>query len=303
MQILAPGVHFLDLKFLGRPGAIAAVVLHGAGEVVLLDPGPASTLPVLRQALATAGMGLSDVTAILLTHIHLDHAGAVGVIVREQPAVRVFVHEVGLPHLADPSKLVASASRLYGGLMNTLWGEIAPVPREAMVALKGGDRLKAAGRDLAVAYTPGHASHHVSFFSPDTGIAFVGDTAGVKVAEGMILPPTPPPDIDLELWTESLAIIEGWRPDTLLLTHFGPSVHAAAHLAELRQNMALVADMARRSLSQGDDDASHEGWFVAEVRRELRRRLSDDDAARYETSARFDLNWRGLARYWRKKQP
>lgn len=302
MQTLAPGMHYFDLKFRGRMNAIAGVMLDGAGGVTLLDPGPASTLPTVRQVLAAAGLTIADVTAVLLTHIHLDHAGSTGALLRENPAIRVYVHDVGAPHMADPSKLVASATRLYGDLMDLLWGEVLPVPAGAMTTLKGGERLTLSGRDLHVAYTPGHASHHVSYFSPDSGVAFVGDTAGVRVVTGgFILPPTPPPDIDLELWSTSLDTIAAWHPETLLLTHFGPSQQTGAHLAELRDHIDLVAGIARRSLAQDGDDSVKEAWFVAEVRRELRRRLSDEEATRYETSARFDLNWRGLARYWRKK--
>ena len=301
MQTLAHGMHYVDLHFRSRPRAIAAVVLHDASGVTLLDPGPTSTLAVLGRALGEAGLSFRDVRTILLTHIHLDHAGATGTLVREHPGIRVQVHEVGAPHLVDPSKLLASATRLYGEQMETLWGEVLPVPASAIVPLRGGERVSASGRLLDVAYTPGHASHHVSYFCPETGVAFVGDTAGVRVVEnGFILPPTPPPDIDLGLWLTSLATIESWHPQTLLLTHFGPSVRPGAHLAELRDHLDLVAGLARRSLAQDGDDGAQERWFVEELRRELRRRLNDEEATRYETSARFDLNWRGLARYWRK---
>ena len=160
---------------------------------------------------------MRDVTALLLTHIHLDHAGATGSLVRENPALRVYVHERGAPHLVDPSKLLASASLLYGDAMERLWGEVSPVPASALTVLKGGERIEEGGRQLEVAYTPGHASHHVSYFNADTGIAFVGDTGGIKIVEnGYVLPPTPPPDINLEAWDESLRTIEAWRPDTLV---------------------------------------------------------------------------------------
>ena len=302
MVTLAPGMGYIDLHFMGRARAIAAVAIHGAGGVVLIDPGPTSTLPVLRAALGRSGIQMSDVTAVLLTHIHLDHAGAVGTLVREQPRLRVYVHEVGAPHMADPAKLIASATRLYGDAMESLWGEFAPVPPHAMVLLRGGERLDVGGRRLEVAYTPGHASHHVSFFSHETGVAFVGDTAGVTVTPGgYVLPPTPPPDIDLERWGQSLSAIDAWHPETLLLTHFGPSGNTASHLAELRDHMELVAGIARRSLDLEGDDGVREQWFVEQLRREVRRHLGDADAAAYETSARFDLNWRGLARYWRTR--
>src|SRR5262249_39730544 len=151
--------------------------------------------------LERAGISIADVRTLLLTHIHLDHAGATGTLIRENPSLRVYVHEKGAPHMADPAKLIASATRLWGNDMDRLWGEMRPVPAECMTIVRGGERIVAGGRDFDVAYTPGHASHHVSYFSRDTGIAFVGDTAGVRLQAGQyILPPTPPPDIDLEAW-------------------------------------------------------------------------------------------------------
>jgi glyoxylase-like metal-dependent hydrolase (beta-lactamase superfamily II) len=173
-----------------------------------------------------------------------------------------------------------------------------------MTTLRGGERIEVGGRVLDVAYTPGHASHHVSYFSADSGVAFVGDTAGVCVVpKGFVLPPTPPPDIDLEIWAESLATIERWQPETLLLTHFGPAAPSRPHLTEMRDHLGLVSRLSKQSLAIDGEDAAKEEWFVDQVRRALRRTLSDADASTYEISGRFDLNWRGLARYWRKKQP
>jgi glyoxylase-like metal-dependent hydrolase (beta-lactamase superfamily II) len=304
MITLASGLSYFDLDFLGAKGIIATVALHGPGGVALIDPGPSSTLPALRTALAGAGISIADVRAILLTHIHLDHAGATGTLVHENPALRVYVHEVGAPHLANPEKLIASASRLWPGEMDRLWGEFRPVPPHHLVVLNGGERISAGGRDLDVAYTPGHASHHVSYFSADAGMAFVGDTAGIRREPGrFVLPPTPPPDIDLEIWRASLGRIDAWRPRTLFVTHFGPFEDAAAHLTEISDHLDLVARLAKTSLAHEASDDAREAWFTDELRRELRRRMSDADAAAYEIAGRFDLNWRGLARYWRKRTP
>ncbi len=281
---------------------LACGILHEGGSVVLIDPGPSSTLPTLRRHLLRSGIDVSDVTAILLTHIHLDHAGATGTLLRENPRLRVYVHESGARHMADPSKLLASAARLYGDAMERLWGEIVPVPHDAMALLAGGERIRVGSRGLDVAYTPGHASHHVSFFSADTGIAFVGDTAGIQVVPGgFVLPPTPPPDIDLERWGQSLNTIEEWRADTLFLTHFGPAAPSGHHLAELRAQLDLVGRLAAQSLTREGGDDRQEAWFIDQVREELRRRMGDEDARAYETACRFDLNWRGLARYWKKR--
>ena len=303
MNTLAPGIAYIDVNFIGVPGIIATAVLHGPGGVALIDPGPTSTLPALRAGLERAGIGLTDVRSIVLTHIHLDHAGATGTIAHEQPDVRVYVHEKGAPHMIDPAKLVASATRLWGADMDRLWGEVRPVPRELVVSLAGGERIDAAGRDLTVAYTPGHASHHVSFYNADSGVAFVGDTAGICLGRGaFVLPPTPPPDIEPDAWRASLALIEGWGADTLFITHFGAHAPAHAHLTEMADHITLTANLVRASLARPGDDQSREAWFTDEIRRELRRRLPEDNARAYEVAGRFDLNWKGLARYWRKRE-
>jgi glyoxylase-like metal-dependent hydrolase (beta-lactamase superfamily II) len=302
MNNLADGVSYLDLKFQATPRIIATVVLQGAGGVALIDPGPSSTLPTLRQELSRSGISIGDVTALVLTHIHLDHAGASGTLVRERPGLQVYVHEKGAPHMIDPERLLASATRLYGAAMDRLWGEVLPVPRDAIVTLAGGERFEAGGRELQVAYTPGHASHHVSYFNADSGIAFVGDTAGIKMSPGgYVLPPTPPPDIDPEAWSASLARIEAWHPQTLLLTHFGPAAPRAAHVAELRDHLAFTTDLVSASLARDEDDASREAWFTQQLRLELRRHLAEGEAHAYEVAGPFDLNWRGLARYLRKR--
>lgn len=303
MITLSAGLSYLDLDFQGTPRVIATAILSSAGGVAVVDPGPSSTLPTLRAGLAKGGFAPADLTAILLTHVHLDHAGSSGTLVRENPALKVYVHEKGAPHLSNPEKLVASATRLYGADMDRLWGEIRPVPETSLVVLRGGERIHAGGRLFDVAYTPGHASHHVSYFARDAGVAFVGDTAGVKLTRsGVVAPPTPPPDIDLEAWTESLARIEDWQAQTLFLTHFGPYVSSGAHLSELRQNLDDAARLAKDLLAQEGDDEQREARFVDACRRRLWQRLNDIDAETYEIAGLFDLNWRGLARYWRKRE-
>jgi glyoxylase-like metal-dependent hydrolase (beta-lactamase superfamily II) len=302
MIALASGLSYLDLKFLDTPNVIASAIAQGSAGVAIIDPGPTSTLPTLTAALNAAGVDVTDVTAVLLTHIHLDHAGATGTLLKAQPKIRVYVHEKGAPHMIDPSKLLASATRLYGDQMDRLWGECLPVPAGNVVALAGGERVVAGGRELEVAYTPGHASHHVSYFSSDTGLAFVGDTAGVRVVQGGVnIPPTPPPDIDFDLWRTSIARIAAWRPETLFLTHFGPHRPVTAHLSELVEELDHIAALGKTSLALERTDDDREAWFADEIRRMLRQRMSESNARAYEVAGRFDLNWRGLARYWRKK--
>src|SRR5262249_32275199 len=194
-------------------------------------------------------------------------------------------------------------ARLYGDAMERLWAEVLPVPERVLTILKGGERIDEGGRSLDVAYTPGHASHHVSYLAADAGVAFVGDTAGVKVAEdGEVLPPTPPPDIDLEAWDRSINQFQQWGADTLFLTHFGPVTHPAAHLSLLRERLDASARLVKMSLDRDGTDADREAWFMEESRRQLRRHMTETDAQTEELASRFDLSWRGLARYWRKKE-
>jgi glyoxylase-like metal-dependent hydrolase (beta-lactamase superfamily II) len=302
MTLLAPGMSYVDLQFLGRPQAIATGVIAGAGETALVDPGPASCLETLEQGLHAQGIRLADVTHLLLTHIHLDHAGAAGTIVRRHPHVQVLVHERGATHLIDPAKLLDSATRLYGEDMDRLWGEFLAVPEANVRALRGGERVGAGGRTFDVAYTPGHASHHVSYFDAASGVAFVGDTGGICIDGGYVLPPTPPPDIDIEAWEGSMRRIETWRPQTLFLTHFGPSSFPpAVHLQALAENLHRTAGIARDTLREAGTDEDRRIRFAEAVRRELRRRMTDAQMASYGVAAPFEMLWLGLARYWRKR--
>ena len=215
-------VDFIDLQFRGSPRVIATALINGPGGVTLIDPGPTSCLPVLEAGLRDRGLTLRDVRTLLLTHIHLDHAGATGTIVERVPGIKVYVHERGAPHMIDPAKLLASAARLHGDQMDALWGAFLPVPASQVTALAGGERLELSGTSMRVAYTPGHAKHHVSYLDERAGMAYVGDTGGVRITGDYLLAPTPPPDIDIEAWQSSLDLIDAWQPVSLFLTHFGP---------------------------------------------------------------------------------
>jgi glyoxylase-like metal-dependent hydrolase (beta-lactamase superfamily II) len=301
VNVLTHGLFWIDLHFLGRPHAIATGVVRGAGGVALVDPGPTSCLETLERGLQQHGIHMADVQHLLLTHLHLDHAGSAGTIVRAHPRIRVYVHERGARHLADPAKLLDSATRLYGDQMDRLWGEFAAVPRENLVELTGDEQIEAGGRTFAVAYTPGHASHHVSYFDSSSGVAFVGDTAGICIDGGYVVPPTPPPDIDLDLWAASVTRIEAWSPSTLFLTHFGPSATVRPHLQALLEHLQLTADMVRTSLNESGTDEERSARFAEALRRELRRHMTDTQLASYTFAAPFEHLWLGLARYWRKR--
>jgi glyoxylase-like metal-dependent hydrolase (beta-lactamase superfamily II) len=298
---LGAGLDYFDLRFLGEPEIIATGLLSGREGVALIDPGPSTTLDTLKAAVAGRGISLSDVRAILLTHIHLDHAGATGSLLRECPNATVFVHEVGAPHLVDPSKLVVSASRLYGADMERLWGEILPVPKDRIRTI-GDERMHVVGHVVDTAKTPGHASHHLSYFLPEHGIAFVGDTAGICRPSGrVVLPPTPPPDIDLDAWRISTERILNWNPDILFLTHFGPQRAPRVHFGDLWARMDDWSRRVRASIERPGTDAERAQQFTAEVMDDLARATSRQEAEAYAKAGRFDFSWTGLARYWRKR--
>jgi glyoxylase-like metal-dependent hydrolase (beta-lactamase superfamily II) len=301
LPILSPGLSYLDLLFLGRAHAIATAIAYGPSGVALIDPGPTTCLERLELGLQEQGLRFADVRDILLTHIHLDHGGATGTILRRYPHIRVVVHRRGAPHLIAPERLLESARRLWGDDMDRLWGEVLPVPEDRLQIVDGDEQVSAAGRTFDVAYTPGHASHHVSYFDRASGVALVGDTAGVSVDGGYVMPPTPPPDIDLELWRGSVARIEQWSPDAIFLTHFGPVDAVRPHLAQLLENLSVTADLVRASLEGEGSDEERSHRFGEDLRRELRRTMTDAHVDAYEGGTPFHVLWRGLARYWRKR--
>jgi glyoxylase-like metal-dependent hydrolase (beta-lactamase superfamily II) len=302
MPPLAAGIDFVDLTFLGRPEIIATAILHGPAGVALVDPGPATTLDNLTTALTRKGIRFEDVRQILITHIHLDHSGSVGQIVAKFPHIDVVVHQRGAPHLVDPSKLMASAGRLYQGDMERLWGDVKPVDQERLRIIDGGERLTVVGREIETAYTPGHASHHVSYFDRDSRIAFVGDTAGIcRGASSYVMPPTPPPDIDLEAWHASGHTILKWDPDTLFLTHFGARQGARQHLESMFENILAWSRIVRRLLADATiEDAERQRRFVDEAFLEIERRIGETNAHDYVRAGGLNYSWQGLARYWRK---
>ncbi len=270
----------IDVMHLGRPHVIGCWEVDG----VLVDPGPQSSMGTLLEAL-----GDERPRALLLTHIHLDHAAATGALVRRWPDLEVYVHERGAPHMIDPSKLLASAERLYGDAMEKLWGEIVPVPEANVRPLAGGEDVLG----MRVAYAPGHASHHVCYLHEESGTAFVGDVAAVRIPPSdLIVPPTPPPDIDIETWLESIAMVESWRPERLALTHFGAVEDPIPHLEKVRERLREEAELARE-LSEPEYEQHHRERVVESVGPETAEELIQCVPLEYQ--------WRGLDRYWRKK--
>jgi glyoxylase-like metal-dependent hydrolase (beta-lactamase superfamily II) len=301
--VLASGLDYVDLNFLGRPQIIATAILHGPPGVALVDPGPATTLANLTGALEKKGIRFGDVRQILVTHIHLDHSGGVGSIVEQHPHIDVIVHGRGAPHLADPTKLLASAGRLYAQDMDRLWGDVKPVPAKNLHAVEGGEALPVVGREIKIEYTPGHASHHVSYLDTASRVAFVGDTAGIRRGSGaFVMPPTPPPDIDLEAWRASEQKILAWDPDTLFLTHFGPHHGTRQHFQAMFENLDSWSRIVRRLLADiALTDDEQQKRFMDEALLELTRKVGETEAADYTRAGGLNYSWQGLARYWRKR--
>jgi glyoxylase-like metal-dependent hydrolase (beta-lactamase superfamily II) len=274
----SPVARLIDVMHLGNDRVIGAHELPGG---LIVDPGPASCVESLLAGLA------EEPRALLLTHIHLDHAGASGVLCRRFPALRVYVHEVGAPHMIDPEKLLRSATRLYGDQMERLWGEVAPVPAERLTAL--GESGDAEG--LRYVHAPGHASHHVAYLDEASGDAYVGDVGGVRIPPSTrTFAPTPPPDIDQEAWLGSLDRVASWKPSRLHLTHFG-AFDADQQLEAARVAVRLAAERSEA----GDREA-----FMAALEADLGEQ-PEDVAARFRQAAPPDQLWQGMERYWRKR--
>jgi len=275
-----PATRLIDTWHLGLDRVIGVWERDG----ILVDPGPASTIDTVLEELPGGRP-----RAVLLTHIHLDHAGATGTLTRRFPDLPVYVHEAGAPHLIDPSRLLRSAARLYGDRMDELWGEVVPVPERNVFALAGGEVVEG----LEVLAAPGHASHHVVFLDPGAGEAFVGDVAGVRIPPGdTVWLPTPPPDIDLERWRASIAMVAERRPARLMLTHYGSTTEPERHLA------ATVAELERLAVGSRAGDRER---FLGD----LEERIAAEPpelAERTRSAMPPEQTWLGLERYWRIRE-
>ena len=296
---LEPDLWLLDLDFQGAPGVVAAYLITGRNGHTLIETGPGSTLKALEAAVAATGARFGEVTQLVVTHIHLDHAGAAGTLLRRLPDARLFVHPKGAPHMIDPSKLISSATRIYGDRMETLWGAFEPCTTERVVILEDGDEITCGSRTLRALHTPGHASHHIAYHDPQGRTVFTGDVGGVRIPGATyVRPPTPPPDIDVAAWHTSVDRLRALKPRALDLTHFGrfedPARHFDALLVRLDDWTAWVADqistgasadvIAQRLHARGNADVATE--------------VKDADLARaYELASPSRMTVDGLARY------
>jgi glyoxylase-like metal-dependent hydrolase (beta-lactamase superfamily II) len=303
---LSAGTWVISLPFQGEKDIIGSYLLTGGNELALIDPGPGSTLESLLEGIRNVGFDPQEVTHIIATHVHLDHAGAAGSLIQRMPHAKVYAHSKGVPHLLDTTKVVASATRIYGEeLMQQYWGKIEPVPQDRLEVLEGGTILNVAGRRLEVHYAPGHAVHHVIFFDVHSGELFTGDAAGVRL-QGVdyARPPTPPPDLDLEAWSNTIDLMKRLRPDVLYVAHFGPTKNVTQHLERLREKLISWGDFVLSAMRDGKTEEEIIQMLIAQTEPELQRVSRDPHVLfRYEIATNYPMTVQGYMRYWRKKHP
>jgi glyoxylase-like metal-dependent hydrolase (beta-lactamase superfamily II) len=290
----------VDLEYRGQEEYLAALLFETDDGVAVVDPGPSVSLPALLAAVREVAGDERALRHLLLTHIHLDHAGCSGVMTARFPDVRVYVHERGAPHLVDPSRLLASATRLYGDRMDELWGEVLPIPGGNVRIVRDGENITIGRRAISVLYTPGHAIHHAAYLDATTGLAYVGDAAGERFHSGTpIIPTTPPPDIDIEAWRLTSEKLRAWDPAGLVLSHFGVFSDALDHLNTHEELLNEWATAVKTSLDEPGTDEDRATRFATEYLRRIQAASTEIGATRVHFSQIRDC-WFGLARYWRR---
>lgn len=293
-------VETIDHGFSGLAHVIASYLVPTEVGPVLIEAGPASSYANLVAAIRALGYAPEDVRHLFVTHIHLDHAG--GAWRFAESGATIYVHPRGAPHLADPTKLLASAARIYGEQMENLWGEVRPIAAERIKVLDDGQDVHLGRTRVRAISTPGHASHHHVYVID--GLLFAGDIAGIRIGRGPVLPPTPPPDIDLEAWRASLQRVRELAPDALYLTHFGRADDVRDHLDRLESKLDAWASWTLGALRAGKDDEKLVADFVRYWQEELRACGLDEERIReYELADPPWMNLQGLVRYWRKHHP
>jgi len=298
---VADGVTAIDTMMAGRD-RLTSAYLVASPEPALIETGPGTSVETVTEALHSLGLGAGDLAHIIVSHIHLDHAGGAGEIARKFPSASVWVHERGAQHLADPGRLLRSATRTYGeDRMRLLFGEVVPVEAGRLRAVSGGERISLVGRYLTVLYTPGHASHHVALQDSRTGAVFTGDAVGVHIPDlGILRPASPPPEFDIELAVESIGKIQTHARDSLLFSHFGP-VSAVDETCDLAvKRIRQWGEIVRVALQHTDQLEQVEN-ALREATAEEYQGLDVSDAERFEILSGFRMNAAGLARYWKKR--
>jgi len=292
-------IEIIDLEFMGTEEIIASFLLTGGNSAAIVETGPSTCIENLLRGLEDNGVAPEDVEKVLLTHIHLDHSGASGVLADRLPNATFYVHEAGYQHLVDPSKLLKSASRIYGDRMEELWGEVRPVPEDRIITLEGGEEIEAAGGVLAAHYTPGHAYHHLAFHEPGSGMLFAGDVGGVRMpGQSYVKPPTPPPEVDIKAWKGSIETIRKLDPGFICPTHFGCYEDVGRHLGELEQRLEDWLLIVEERMDEGRSQEDIVEELGARGDEEMLREGADpEDSERYELAANYEMLVAGLMRY------
>lgn len=297
-------IETIDLNFMGAEHVIASFLLLGEGSAALVETGPTTCLESLTGGLRRHGVPPGDVRQVFLTHIHLDHAGASGHLAEFLPNATFYVHEVGYPHMADPSRLLKSATRIYGDRMDQLWGETRPVPEDRLKILKDGEEIETAGGTLVAYDTPGHAYHHLAYLEPGSGSLFAGDVAGIRLpGQSYVRPPTPPPEIDVEAWVQSIQKIRQIAPASLWPTHFGRFEDVERHLGELEQRLqdwllfieGRMDDGMEREEIAADLKAKGDAEMLAEG-------AGPEESAHYDLAGTYEMLTAGLMRYVERRR-
>jgi len=297
-------IETIDLDFLGTKQVIASFLLLGDDSAALVETGPTTCLDHLMAGLKTHGVSPDDVHQVLLTHIHLDHAGASGHLAELLPNATFYVHEIGYPHLIDPSKLVKSATRIYGERMDELWGETRPVPEDRIVVLKEAEEVKAAGGILTAHDTPGHAYHHLAYLEPESSTLFAGDVAGIRLpGQSYVRPPTPPPEIDVDAWVKSINHIRQIAPASICPTHFGRYDDVDRHLSELEQRLQDWLLFIEERMDRGSERDE-----IAEELRDkgdaemLAEGADTEETRHYDLAGNYEMLTAGIMRYVERRR-
>ena len=291
-------IYILDLAFLDTDQTIAAFLINHGGKLTLVETGPHSTFKHLRTEMARHGYEPSDINQVLLTHIHLDHAGAAWALAKA--GARIYVHPFGLRHLQDPAKLMHSARRIYQEEMDRLWGDMQAIDAQSLQAVDHEERLMFGDQEWTAWHTPGHAIHHIAWQLGD--IIFTGDVAGVRIDGGIVVPPCPPPDIDIEAWRRSIRLLRKLAPSALYLTHFGKVEHVQEHLDQLEERLLEWANWMRPHYEKGTSVEEVRPAFEKFVKENLLRAgMEGKQLIQYEYANPSWMSVAGLMRYWRKK--
>ena len=311
----------LDTLWQDEPGVIASYLLDGPDGVALVDVGSGATVEQLLASIRASGHQPEEIRHLVITHVHLDHAGATGGLLPYMPQARVYVHSIGAPHLIDPSKLIKSASRIYGDAMERLWGTMVPVPADRVTSLEDGDELRVGSRTLRALYTPGHAVHHVAYHDEANGLIFSGDVAGVRL-EGVryVRPPTPPPDLDLDLWAASIDRLAALQPRRLCLPHYGPVDDAQPHLDALKARLYAWGELLLPDIRAGKSDAELADDLARAYDPDVAQAIAAEPGPagetpsqraerqaqmvrRYEVVANYLMSAQGYVRYYTRLRP